>query len=73
MSRKRASSPRYSKYAEGDAVGFVIRHTAHVISECMEWLQLALSRSVVRRASAVALVVGSLLIAINHGDALLGD
>ena len=40
----------------------------------MEWLRLAMTRSVVRRASAVALVVGTILIAINHGEALLrGD
>ena len=40
----------------------------------MDWLQLAISRPVVRRALCVAAVVGSLLIAINHGEALLtGD
>jgi hypothetical protein len=40
----------------------------------MEWLRLASSASVVRRAAAVAAVVGTILIAINHGDALLrGD
>jgi len=32
---------------------------------------LALSRNVVRRALLYALVVGAVLIAINHGDALL--
>jgi hypothetical protein len=33
-----------------------------------------MTRSVVRRASGVAIVVGTILIAINHGDALLrGD
>ena len=37
----------------------------------MEWLRLATRRSVVRRASAVAVVVGTVLVAINHGDALL--
>jgi hypothetical protein len=38
------------------------------------WLALALSRGVVRRALAMAAIVGALLIAINHGDALLrGD
>lgn len=37
-------------------------------------LALATSRPVVRRALGFALVVGALLIAINHGDALLhGD
>ena len=38
------------------------------------WLRLATSRPVVRRAATVALVVGTVLVAINHGDALLrGD
>ena len=35
------------------------------------WLQLAFSGSVVRRALGYAAVVGAVLIAINHGDALL--
>lgn len=35
------------------------------------WLQLALSGSVVRRGLKFALVVGTVLVAINHGDALL--
>ncbi|HEX3552331.1 MAG TPA: nitrate/nitrite transporter NrtS [Thermoanaerobaculia bacterium] len=39
-----------------------------------EWLQLAFVPSVRQRAVRVALGVGSLLLAINHGDALLrGD
>ena len=39
-----------------------------------EWLALATSAPIVRRALAYAVVVGSVLIAINHGDALLrGD
>lgn len=39
-----------------------------------EWLRIAWSPSVRRRATRVALVVGTVLIAINHGDALLaGD
>ena len=37
----------------------------------MDWLRLAFSRSVVRRASGVAVTVGGLLVVINHGDALL--
>ncbi len=38
------------------------------------WLALAFSRSVVRRGLGYAVVVGAVLIAINHGDALLrGD
>ncbi len=36
-----------------------------------EWLQLALSQSVVCRALKYALIVGTILICINHGDALL--
>ena len=35
------------------------------------WLQLCLSRPVMKRALLSALVVGALLITINHGDALL--
>ena len=39
-----------------------------------EWLRLAASRSVVQRAFTVASVVGTVLVTINHGDALLqGD
>jgi hypothetical protein len=39
-----------------------------------EWIQLAFAPSVRQRAIRVALVVGSLLLAINHGDAILrGD
>ena len=36
-----------------------------------EWLRLARDRAVVRRALRTALFVGSILIAINHGDALV--
>jgi hypothetical protein len=40
----------------------------------MDWLRLALSRSVVRRAAGVAVTVGGLLVVVNHGSALLsGD
>jgi len=35
------------------------------------WLAAATSRGVVRRAVGYALGVGALLIAINHGDAIL--
>lgn len=35
------------------------------------WLRLATSRPVVRRALGYAVVVGAILIAINHWDALL--
>lgn len=38
------------------------------------WLQLATSRPVVVRAVKFAVVVGAILITINHGDAILaGD
>ena len=38
------------------------------------WLSLCLSKAVVRRALFSALIVGTILIAINHGDALIrGD
>ncbi len=35
------------------------------------WVEIALSASVVRRAIKVSGVVGTLLVAINHGPALL--
>jgi len=35
-------------------------------------VQLALSPAVVRRATGYAVVVGTLLVAINHGDVLIG-
>ena len=39
-----------------------------------EWLRLALTPSIVRRALGYAFVVGAVLITINHGDALIrGD
>ena len=39
-----------------------------------EWIHLAFQRSVVKRALTYAIIVGAILIAINHGDALLrGD
>ena len=40
----------------------------------LEWIRLATERSVVVRALKYAVVVGAILIAINHGDAILaGD
>ena len=36
-----------------------------------EWMRLATSRTIVRRACGYAVVVGSILITINHGDAIL--
>jgi hypothetical protein len=39
-----------------------------------EWLQLASDRSVVVRGLAFSAIVGTVLVAVNHGDALLnGD
>lgn len=39
-----------------------------------EWFEIALDAAVVRRALKYAAVVGAILIAINHGDAILkGD
>ena len=39
-----------------------------------DWLALATDRLIVRRASRVAVIVGSVLLAINHGEAILrGD
>ena len=36
------------------------------------WLRIAFSWPVVRRACVFAVVVGAILIAINHGPAILG-
>lgn len=36
-----------------------------------EWMRLATLRSVVQRALKYAAIVGTMLIAINHGDAIL--
>jgi hypothetical protein len=36
-----------------------------------EWLRIALSPPVLRRGCKYAIVVGAILIAINHGDAIL--
>jgi hypothetical protein len=41
------------------------------MSEVGHWLAVARERAVVLRACKFALVVGAVLIAINHGDALL--
>jgi len=39
-----------------------------------EWLNLAIERAVVRRALWCMVIVGAILISINHGDALIsGD
>ena len=40
----------------------------------VDWLQLAFCRSVVKRALGYAVIVGAVLISINHGDAIVrGD
>jgi len=36
-----------------------------------DWIRLAFTKTVVRRALRYAVIVGAILIAINHGDALL--
>jgi hypothetical protein len=36
-----------------------------------EWLRVAGERAIVRRACKYAVVVGAVLISINHGDAIL--
>jgi hypothetical protein len=36
-----------------------------------QWLEIAIEPPVVRRALKYAVVVGAILIAINHGDAIL--
>jgi len=38
----------------------------------MQWLDVATSRAIVQRALKIGAVVGTLLIAINHGDAIIG-
>jgi hypothetical protein len=40
-------------------------------AEMKDWLQLAFDRAVVRRALICVVIVGAVLIAINHGSALL--
>jgi len=41
------------------------------VTTMKEWFQLAFQRSVVKRALKYALVVGFILIVINHGSAIL--
>ena len=44
------------------------------MTDDLHWMALATSSSVVRRATVVAIVVGTILVAINHGDAIVrGD
>lgn len=41
------------------------------IDRCGLWLRMACDMAIMRRALAYAVVVGAVLIAINHGDAIL--
>jgi len=45
--------------------------TATPTDSAPTWLDLATSRPIVRRALGYAVVVGAILISINHGDAIL--
>ena len=38
-----------------------------------EWLKIALQKNILTRALKVALVVGSILMLINHGDVILSN
>ena len=42
-----------------------------MLQTCRTWFQLAVSPTVIRRGIGYAIVVGAILIAINHGEALL--
>lgn len=54
--------------------GNVIEAVTQVAAGIPSFIEVALSGPVVRRALAYFVIVGSILIAINHGDALLrGD
>ncbi len=59
----------------GRALGALGRRPGGEVSELPNgWLALARSPAVVRRALGYAVVVGAILISINHGDAILrGD
>jgi len=46
----------------------------HAWTQLTQWFRLACTRAVALRATKYAVVVGAILIAINHGDAILaGD
>lgn len=47
------------------------KRTGGSYQTCRSWLRLALTPSVIRRGLAYAVIVGVILIVINHGDALL--
>lgn len=35
------------------------------------WIELCFTKPIIKRASITALIVGTILVAINHGDAIL--
>jgi hypothetical protein len=37
------------------------------------WIELCFTKPIIKRASITALIVGTILVAINHGDAILHD
>jgi len=47
------------------------KHTRGSLQTCRSWLRLARTPSVIRRGLAYAIIVGAILIMINHGDAIL--
>ena len=51
-------------------MGTVAREDAEA-DNMRTWLRLAMNAGVVRRSSRVALVVGTILVAINYGDRLI--
>jgi uncharacterized SAM-binding protein YcdF (DUF218 family) len=54
--------------------GRLTRKGGLVHENAASWVRLAFARPVVRRAVKYAVIVGAILIAINHGDAILrGD
>ena len=48
-----------------------LRPAPRAVSGMLAWLNVAAEPAVVRRAAICAVVVGAVLIAINHGDAIL--
>jgi len=47
------------------------RLTAARSSKVYEWLALCATKNIVRRALFTSVIVGTILVIINHGDALL--
>lgn len=44
---------------------------ARTVDKAAAWLRLAIDTAIVRRACGYAVIVGAVLITINHGDAIL--